>query len=911
MAHGDVAPLNPNPVNPPSTECRLPRPTEAVRMNLPLPHAATLVILIMTATPASAQGQPAPKTARAVRIAGPTPRVDGVMDEAVWATAIPITDFVAKLPVEGAEPSVKTEVRILYDAEALYVGARMSRPDPENIPTAVTRRDGSSNAESLVLSFDTYRDRRTAYSFSISSGGVRGDFYHGQDSQTDRQYEYDPIWTARARVDSGGWTAEMRIPFSQLRFGARDQAWGLEVERSIPDQNVDLYWVLIPRANDQSGFVSFFGALEGVQQVNTARGIELVPYAAGDLTFRGHQDPANPFDRKFVGRAGADLKAGVGGNLTLDATVNPDFGQVEADPAEVNLTAFETVFEEKRPFFVEGNEILTGRAQSFLGRPTYFYTRRIGASPRGGVAGDFVDQPRNTTILGAAKVTGRLPSRLSVGLLTSVTARESARGYDAATGRYTKAAVEPPAGFGVLRLQQEVGRTQSTVGMVLTGVHRALGSAGGLDQLLARDAVTGGVDWRLRFEEGKYELTGWAGFSDVRGEAGSINRIQRSSARYFQRPDADYVRYDSLRTSLSGFTASVRADKNAGRHTLWGAQIAVRSPGFEINDIGQMNRADAVDFNADLQLRDTKPHRLFRYIQVGHSVVGQSDFGLERQFLHFSQNTTVTLNNFWNVSFRAIHATRAMSNTQTRGGPYMETPRAWNFGLGLSGNPFSATTWSTSITYQDDELGGSAYGASVGIKARPAPQWEASVTPRYIRSTSARQYIATLGGGSALTYGRRYLFAAIEQSTISAQFRLNYAFTPNLTIQGYAEPFASSGRFRDFGELARPRTFDLRAYGRASGTTISSQANGRYAVTDGTAAFGFGSPDFHVLSFRSNLVLRWEWLAGSTLFAIWQQNRGTVLANGDLVGPGSLWDATTAPGDNFLALKVSYWLKAR
>ncbi len=875
------------------------------------PKPALLAVLTALASSSIAVAQSAPKTARAVRIAGAVPRIDGAMDEPIWASAAPISDFVAKLPVEGAAPSVATEVRILYDADALYVGARMQRSDPENIPTAVTRRDGTSNAESLILSFDTYLDRRTAYSFSISSGGVRGDYYHGQDSQTDRQYEYDPIWTARARVDSGGWTAEMRIPFSQLRFGARDQAWGLEIERSIPDQNVDLYWVLIPRANDQSGFSSFFGALEGIRNVNPARGIELVPYAAGDLTLRGNQDPADPFDQKFVGRAGADLKAGIGSNLTLDATVNPDFGQVEADPAEVNLTVFETVFEERRPFFVEGNEILTGRAQSFLGRPTYFYTRRIGASPRGGVAGDFVDQPRNTTILGAAKVTGRLPSRLSVGLLASVTAREYGRGFDTVTGQLTKSPVEAPASFGVLRLQQEVGRTQSTIGMVLTGVHRSLGGPGGLDQLLARDAVTGGVDWRLRFQEGKYEITGWAGFSGVSGEARSINRVQRSSARFFQRPDADYIRYDSLRTSLSGFTASVRADKNAGRTTLWGAQIGVKSPGFEINDVGQMNRADAIDFNADLQLRDTKPNRLFRYIQVGHAVVGQYDYGLERQSLRLSHNTTVTLNNFWNVSLRAAYATRAMSNTQTRGGPYMATPRGWTFGAGLSGNPFASTTWTASVSHQDDELGGYANSAGIGITTRPAPQWEASFTPRYSRSTSARQYIATLGGGSAATFGRRYLFAAIEQSTISAQFRLNYAFTPSLTIQGYAEPFASSGRFRDFGELARARALDLRTYGAAAGTTITPLADGRYAVTDGGATFAFASPAFNVLSFRSNLVLRWEWAAGSTLFAIWQQNRGTVLPSGDIVGPGSLWDATTAPGDNFLALKVSYWLKAR
>ncbi len=873
---------------------------------------ASLILGLMAGAVAGAlPAQTAPKVARAIRIVGAAPRVDAVLEEATWATAIPITDFVEKVPVEGAEPSVRTDVRILYDNDAIYVGARLFRPDPDNIPTAITRRDGSSNAEQLVLSFDTYHDRRTAYSFAITSGGVRSDYYHGQDSQSDRQYEYDPIWVARVRVDSAGWTAELRIPFSQLRFGAPDRPWGLEIQRSIPDQNIDLYWVLIPRANDQSGWSSYFGIMEGIEGVNTARGVEVVPYTAGDLTLRSNQDRRNPFDQKFVGRAGADLKAGIGANLTLDATFNPDFGQVEADPAEVNLTAFETVFEEKRPFFVEGNEILTGRAQSFLGRPTYFYTRRIGASPRGGIGGDFVERPRNTTILGAAKVTGRLPSRLSVGLLASVTAREYGRGYDSTTGLFARAPVEAPAGFGVLRLQQEVGSSQSTLGMVLTGVHRGLGAPGALDRLLTRDAVTGGLDWRLRFQEGKYELTGWAGFSRVAGEAVGIDRIQRSSARYFQRPDADYIRYDSLRTALSGFTASVRADKNAGRYTLWGIQVGVKSPGFEINDIGQMARADAVDFNADLQLRDAKPGRLFRYFQIGHVVVGQWDFGLERQFLRFGHSSLFTFHNFWNVTFRATHSTRAMSNSQTRGGPYMETPRGWSFSVGLAGNQSARTTWNASLTRQDDEIGGSAYGGSAGITTRPAARWEASITPRYTRSTTPRQYIATLGGGPSSTFGRRYLFGSVEQSTISTQFRINYAFTPDLTVQGYAEPFASSGRFYDFGELARARSFDLRIYGAGNGTAITPRGDGRYTVTDGSASLAFVSPDFNVLSFRSNLVVRWEWLAGSTLFVIWQQNRSNLLPSGGLVNPGTLWDATTAPGDNFFAVKLSYWLKAR
>ena len=869
----------------------------------------SIVAVILFSAPVLGQGSP--KSAQAIRLVGRAPRIDGALDEPVWATATPIADFLEKVPVEGAEPKFKTEVRILYDNEALYVGARLFRPDPSNIPTPITRRDGTSNAEQLILSFDTYLDRRTAYSFGITSGGVRSDFYHGQDSQTDRQFEYDPIWSAKAKVDEQGWTAELRIPFSQLRFGAQNQAWGLEIERSIPDQNMDLYWVMIPRANDQSGWSSFFGRLTGIEQINSARGIELVPFTAGDLTLRSNVDPKNPFDQKFVARAGADLKAGIGSNLTLDATVNPDFGQVEADPAEVNLSAFETVFEEKRPFFVEGNEILTGRAQSFLGRPTYFYTRRIGASPHGDIGGDFIDLPRNTTILGAAKVTGRLPSRLSMGALASITAREYARGFDSATGLITRLPVEAPAQFGVLRLQQEVGTQQSTVGMVLTGVRRSLGAAGGLDTLLGKSAVTGGVDWRLRFEQGKYELTGWAGFSQFDGASRALDRLQRSSARYYQRPDADYLDYRPLRTGLSGYTASVRADKNAGKLTLWGIQVGVKSPGFELNDIGQQGRADAIDFNADLQLRDAKPNRTFRYFQVGHAVFGQWDFGGERQFLAVNQSWQLVFNNFWSVQLRGNYRTPAMSNALTRGGPYMATPSSGSVGVSLNGNPSAATTWSLSGSYLRDGLKGSAFTTSAGVRVRPAAQWEASLTPRYGRSTTARQYVATLPGGPIGTFGSRYLFAFIDQSTLSAQFRLNYAFTPNLTVQGYAEPFAASGRYYNFGELAQPRRSDLRTFGSAAGTSIGRVGAGRYQVVDGPASFTFARPDFNVLSFRSNLVVRWEFLPGSTLFVIWQQDRNNTLFAGDRVGLGSLWDATTAPGDNFVAVKLSYWIKAK
>src|SRR5215218_6339954 len=420
----------------------------------------------------SRAGGAPPKVARATRIVGPAPRIDGELNDPAWQQATVISDFVQKIPAEGASPSVETEVRILYDDHGLYVGARLRRSDPRVIRTSITRRDGESDAEVFTVSLDPYLDKRTAYSFSVSSGGVRGDAYHSQDSEdSGRETQFDPIWNARARVDGDGWTAEMHIPFSQLRFNASaEQTWGLELTRNIPDKSERIQWVLIPVA--AAGFSSHFGRLEGIAGIPPARRLEIMPYVATDLSYRANINTANPFKDKFAGRAGADLKYGLGPNFTLDATINPDFGQVELDPAVVNLTAFETVFEERRPFFIEGNELLTGRGQSFIGRPSWFYSRRIGASPRGSATADFVDAPTNTTILSAAKVTGRLASGLSLGALAAVTPREYARTFTAASDSFGRVAVEPPSAFGVLRLQQEFGSQQSNVGASLTHVRR-------------------------------------------------------------------------------------------------------------------------------------------------------------------------------------------------------------------------------------------------------------------------------------------------------------------------------------------------------------------------------------------------------------------------------------------------------
>ena len=882
---------------------------------------ALLVIDLIAAAPQRASGQVLPtKTARAVRITGPAPGIDGRLDDPAWAQARPISDFVQKIPTEGAAPSVATEVRLLYDDDALYVGARLRRSDPSAIRTSITRRDGESDAEVFTVSLDTYLDKRTAYSFSLSSGGVRGDFYHSQDSEdSGREAQFDPVWSASARVDAEGWTAEMRIPFSQLRFNAAsEQTWGLQLTRNVADKSERVQWVLIPVS--AAGFASRFGRLEGIAGIPPARRLELLPYVASDLTYRANVNPANPFNERTDARAGGDLKIGLGPNLTIDATINPDFGQVEADPAVVNLTAFETVFDERRPFFIEGNELLTGRGQGFIGRPSWFYSRRIGAQPRGAASADFVNAPTSTTILSAAKVTGRFASGLSVGALAAVTPREYAGTFTVANDSLGRVAVEPPSAFGVLRIQQEFGSQQSNIGASLTQVHRSLDTRGGLNQLLTSDAVAGGADWKLRYKEGMYEITGWVGGSHVEGDPAAIARLQRGSAHYFQRPDQDHIQFDPARTSLTGTSASLRLDKNAGRFTLGGIQLSSRSPGFEINDAGQMRSGDDIDFNADVQLRDTKPHRHFRFINFGTSTQSGWNFGGIRQYLRFSESAQITMHNFWRLSANGTVHVRSLSDDLTRGGPLIGTPSAYQASAQVTSRSNVPTTWTARTVYFDDELGGWRWDASTGITVRPASQWQASVDPSYSHSVESRQYVATRAGGSEATYGNRYIFSFIERSTLSARFRLNYAFTPNFTAEGYAEPFAASGRFYSFGELPAARSRAMRVYGTSgAGSTITHETNGSHTVRDANETFTLPALDFNRLSFRSNLVLRWEYLPGSTAFLIWQQSRQDTGAAGALINPrdtfsslsAGLWDATRSAGDNIFVVKVSYWMGVR
>ena len=845
---------------------------------------------------------PPAKQIRAVRLQRTSITLDGRLDDPAWSQAAWITDFVQKRPHEGAAPSDSMRIAIFYDDDAIYVGARMFSRDPSKIQAPLSRRDNTFQAERMWVSFDSYHDRRTAYSFGISASGVRADWYHASDNENDANFGFDPVWEAKANIDALGWTTEMRIPFSQLRFTTQAvQVWGFNANRWNPATSEDDYWIPVP--TDRTGWSSFMGQLVGLEGIKPTRRLELMPYGAADTRFQGGVAAADPFNggANLGGRAGADVKMGLGPNITLDGTVNPDFGQVEADPAVVNLSAFEVFFDEKRPFFTEGSQLLRGNG------PSYFYSRRIGARPGCNASGDFVDCPQNATILGAAKVTGRLATGMSLGALTAVTGREWARTYDTTTQTFGRTVVASPAGYGVVRLQQEFGASKSVVGVTLTTVQRDLDSI--LAPNYTRHAYTGGADWVLRWDRGAYELRGYAGFTHLRGDASDLNRVQRSPVHYFQRPDARYLTYDSTRTTFTGSVADIWFRKTKG-NLLFDLEYGWESPAYDPNDAGRLGNADGRTGFAGMIYRQTKPRAWFQNYAASLSAFTEYDFGGDRQVLFSELYGEVQLKNFWNLSSYIDYQPGSFDHSATRGGPEMATASSWNWVVRLASKFGAKNSWVGRVYYGEDELGGETYRLSGEVSIRPSTRFQFTATPNYLRAIDPRQYVTTFtGGGPVATYGSRYVFAQIDQSTFLMQLRANYTIGPDLTLELYGEPFAASGRYYGLGELAAPRTFNLRRYG-TSGTTIARNGAGDYTITDngGADTLQIPNPDFNILSFRSNAVLRWEWRKGSTLYLVWAQNRFGYQPTARLVGFGDLADSFGAQGDNFFALKVSYWI---
>ena len=842
------------------------------------------------------------KRATATRVPNGSVRIDGRLDEEAWQKATPITDFVQKEPVENAAPTDQMEVRLLYDDDVLYVGARMFSKDGR-IQAPLGRRDSTAQAEHILVSFDTFLDRRTAVVFGVTAAGVRLDRYHSSDNEDSFDAGFDPVWRAKTQVSGDQWTAELWIPFSQLRFNPQSiQTWGLNLFRFRPTLDEEDYWVLIPRT--VRAWASRFGDLSGIANLVPPRRIEALPYVASDATFNGSQrDRNNPFDNgsNLKGRVGADVKMGLGPNLTLEAAINPDFGQVEADPAEVNLTAFETRFPEKRPFFLEGAQLFN------IGHPNFYYSRRIGNRPIGPATGSYVNYPDANTILAAAKLTGRLPSKTSIAVMTAVTDDEQAEVADLGGLGRQAIKVSPHAYHMVGRVLQEFGPSASTAGFIVNYVHRDFDEGSPLANLYTRDALGAAGHTLLRFKGGQYELRASAGGSMVSGTEAAITRVQRSSAHYAQRPDREYSPLDPTLTSLAGWTVQANFDKTGGRHWLWGANTKVDSENFETNDFAQLNGADGLLSNAHLRYRETQPGKVFRSYQF--QLDGQTDTTLRglMQAGHLRGSVNLTWSNFWTTSVQVSRNLATTSVSLTRGGPLMSRGPGWSMNVNGGNRATSRTRVTGSMFFQTNDDGASTKRVTGLVSMRPGPRWQFTVSPFYDRITEPQQYVSTLPNGRPIIYNTRYVFAFIDRNTASMEFRLGLTLRPDLNLDVYAEPFAASGHYYDYGELLRPESRNRLVYGTA-GTTVTTNPDGSQTVTAGDSTFTLRNRDFNTLSYRSNVVLRWEWRPGSTLYLVWQQNHAGTEVLGTPVGFDDAFRSITAPGTNIFLIKTSFWI---
>lgn len=865
-------------------------------------------ICSLLAVAASAQttinGSANRKQATATRVANGSIRIDGSLDDEVWQKAAPITDFVQKEPTEGAPPTDPMDVRIAYDDDAVYVGARMFSKDGR-IQAPLGRRDSVGQVEHILVAFDTFLDRRTASVFGVTAAGVRFDRYHASDNEDTFDAGFDPVWRAEARVSGDRWTAEFRIPFSQLRFNPRtDQTWGLNLSRIRPTLDEEDYWILIPRT--VRAWSSRFGDLTGITGIVPPRRIEALPYVAGSSTVNADRDRNDPFDdgKNLGGRIGGDIKMGLGPNLTLETTINPDFGQVEADPAEVNLTAFATRFPEKRPFFTEGAQLFN------IGHPNFYYSRRIGQRPIGPATGDYADYPDANSIVAAAKLTGRLPSRTSIGFLAAVTDDETARVASGQPLSLRDVDVAPHATHVVGRVLQEFGQSASTAGFIVNYLHRRLEEGSPLADLYSRNALAVAGNTLLRFSGGLYEFRASGGGSFLNGTERAVERWQRSSSHYAQRPDRDYLPLDPTKTSMTGWSLQVNFDKTGGRHWLWGANTKIDSEDFEVNDLAQLNGADGWMTNANIRWRETQPGKVFRsyFVQLD----AQTDTTL-RQLMQTGRvrgQVNVTWLNYWTSSVQVSRDLAATSVSLTRGGPLMGRGPGWTTSVNFGNRASNRTRVSGNLYRQVNDDGLDVTRIEGTLSMRPGPRYQFSVSPYYDRVTEPQQYVSTQAGGRPETYHSRYIFAFIDRSTMSMEYRLGLTLRPDLNLDVYAEPFAASGRYYDYGELLAPRSRERLKYG-SGGTSLTVNADGSRVVTANGASFNLRNRDFNTLSFRSNVVLRWEWRSGSTLYMVWQQDRAGTDVVGSRIGIGDAFRSLTAPGPNIFLIKTSFWIPVR
>lgn len=838
---------------------------------------------------------------------------DGRLSEAVWQRP-GYEDFVQRDPVEGGRPTERTVLWVAYDNAAIYVAARMYDRGADSLVARLARRDNPISADRFVLYLDPQHDHRTGFYFGINCAGTLYDGVLFNDEWDDASW--DGVWEGKAQRDGEGWTMEMRISYSQLRFRKHEHyVWGINALREIARRHELIYLAYQPKSG--SGFVSRFANLVNLDGIAPPRRFEALPYLTSRAAFTPH-DAGNPFNdgSTMTPEAGLDLKTGVGGSLTLDATLNPDFGQVEVDPAVVNLSDVETFFDEKRPFFVEGSRIFEfgmGGSNNFYGfnwgGPNFFYSRRIGRPPQGDAPdADFVDAPQSTTILGAAKLSGKLGS-FSLGGLSALTSRERAT-MQTGTNRW-KEVVEPLTYYGVHRGLKEFGDGQQGLGFISTTTIRRMDDPTVRDELNSSAHAFGVDGWTFLGKSRTWVLTGWAGGSYVRGTPTRMVELQQNPQHYFQRPDAGYLHVDSSTTSLRGWASRVSLNKQKGDWILNTAVGAI-SPSFDVNDLGSMYRTDIVNGHLVVGRRWSDPGRHTRLVRLDMSYFNSFDFGGNSTWKGIWSHAYAQLLNYWETEWSVVYNPQSFNNSRTRGGPLSINPPGWEYDGWVGSDGRRPVVVALGVNHSDYQRGSERWWRiAPELSWKPAGNVLISVAPTWEHYRTAAQYVDTFDDPLATaTFGHRYVFGDLDQHTVSANIRANYIFSPHLSLEVFVQPLVSTGDFRNYRELKRPRTYSFPTY-PASDVAIAGGGDSVTVNPDGAgpaSSFTFENPDFNTLSLRGNAILRWGYSPGSTVYLVWTQSRSDTEINGNYNLGASRSALFRLKPHNIFAVKVSYYL---
>ena len=853
--------------------------------------------------------------------------LDGRLDDAGWQSAEVASGFVQQRPTPGAPATERTEARVVFDGGALYVSMRLFDDHPDSLLAPLGRRDSEAYGDWAHVIIDSYHDRRTGFHFAVNPAGTRRDAMISDDAEWQEDPSWDAVWDVATSRDSLGWTAEFRIPLTQLRFtscgdaprasptlartsdsasGSSRCGWGIQFMRDLARRNERSTWA--PVDPGAAGYVSRFGTLAGVDGVRSPRRLDFVPYTLARAT-RAPLDVGNPFyQRTNVGGAlGADIGLGITSKLTLNATINPDFGQVEADPSEVNLTGVETLLREKRPFFVEGGDIFSySLGDGLLGQEQLFYSRRIGRAPQLSDPDNAtaVDRPDVTSIFTAAKLSGKA-GPWTIGVLDAVTGRERA-GFVTSDGRSGTFIAEPRTNYAFARLSRDGGDGRNSAGIVATAVNRDLDPTSALS--LRSSAFAAGIDGRLRSRDRSYALAANVLTSYVRGTPAAIAETQRSSVHLMQRPDRAGDPLDTTRTSLAGVSAEIRASKQGGGNWRWGLNGRAVTSGFEINDVGYQLRSDVVSASSWVGYTHFKPNHLLRSWETWFNQLARWTFDGDRERLAANVFGVVSFQNNWSLMTELRREFPQRSPTLLRGGPttYVPPNVSWWARLVFDQRRMLSGELITQ-GYVDDVGGGSRMSFSPIVTLRPSSRADLSLQPSVTRMTNPSQYVETASARGDTSY----VTGNLAQTTTALIARANVTFTPTLSLQLYAQPFLSAGKYRTLGEIrdasAKPLServsnFEADAISRMDTNEL------RIDRGAGRAPISLDDPNFTVRELNSNAVLRWEYRPGSALFLVWAQARNDDGNAADFSvrrQAAALW---RTPGTNVLLVKVSYWL---